>query len=175
MSVPTNANVKEDSVLAFLAKAQIWFSENWKWLAVIVLIGMIAFALISEKSRKEAIAEERAYWESAAKANTPEKREQFLKSNPETQAAKLLSLQLTRQYLDDGKFKEALTTISTFVEKNPKSPMLSIALMLKAYAHEELDENDKALSAYKEVEAVGDMMAVLSQQNIKRLEKSSSN
>lgn len=171
MSTPANANLKEDSFLTFLAKCQIWLSENWKWLLIMVLVA-IGSALISEKRRKDGLAQERTYWDSAAKASTVDQRQKFIKSNADSQAAKLLSLQLTRQLLDDGKYKDALTTVTNFISKNPDSPLVSIALMLQAYAYEELNENDKALESYKKVDAAGDLMSVLSQQFSKRLEKS---
>lgn len=171
MSAPANAKLNEDSFITFLAKCQIWLSENWKWLVILILVA-IGSALITEKRRKDGIAKERTYWDNAAKASTIEQRQKFIKSNSETQAAKLLSLQLTRQLLDEGKFKEALTTVTGFISKNPDSPMVSIALMLQAYAHEELNENDKALESYKKVDAAGDLMSVLSKQFSERLEKS---
>lgn len=170
MSTPTSANLKEDRVIVGLAKLQNWFSDNWKWVLILILVCM-GYAFITEKSRKDQIKEEQKYWEQAAKATTVDQRAKFIKANPDRQASKVLSLQLTRQYLDDGKFKQALDTISKFIEKNPNHAFMSIALTLKAYAHEELGETEQALKTYREVSAKGDMMSVLTEQYTERLQE----
>jgi predicted negative regulator of RcsB-dependent stress response len=170
MSTPASANLKEDRVIVGLAKLQNWFSDNWKWILILVLVCM-GYAFITEKSRKDQIKEEQKYWEQAAKATTIEQRAKFVNANSERQAAKVLSLQLTRQYLDEGNYKQALGTISKFIEKNPNHPFMSIALTLKAYAHEELGEVDQALQVYQEVSAKGDIMSVLSEQYSERLQE----
>lgn len=170
MSTPTSANLKEDRVIVGLAKLQNWLSENWKWVLILILVCM-GYAFITEKSRKDQIKEEQKYWEQAAKATTPEQRAKFIKANPDRQASKVLALQLTRQYLDDGKYKEALGAISSFIEKNPNHPFVSVAMTLKAYAHEELGENDLALKTYQEISSKGDLMSVLSERYANRLEE----
>ena len=172
MSTPASAGLNDDKIIVSLAKLQNWFAENWKWLVILILVA-VGSALISEKMRKDEIAEERSYWNKAAKATSIEQRANFIKNNPDRQASKILSLQLPRQYLDEGKFKEALSTITKFIDENSGHSFLSIALTLKAYAHEELGEKDLALKTYKEVSAMGDMMSVLSEQFLGRLEESS--
>jgi len=169
MTIPASSKVKEDSILAFLAKLQMWLNDNWKWMLIMVLVA-VGFALVKEKLNNDKIEGQQSLWNEAAKANTIDQRAKFIKGNPDAEATKLLSLQLTRQYLDEGKYQAALDMVSSFITKNPNHPFFSIALTLKAYAQEELNQKEEALKTYKEVEAQGGMMAFISKQSSERLE-----
>lgn len=136
-------SMKGDRLILALEHFQHWMSENYKLLIALFIV-MFAAALVTQNMKQGELEQERAYWDLAAKAETTEARQAFIAKNMASQAAKIVSLELAREFLDAGEYAKAETTLSTFLKEAPEHPQSALAHLLRAYSREEQGKKSEA-------------------------------
>lgn len=162
---------KEDWLLINLEKGQLWFEQNWKKLAVVIIV-LITSGLTYAYSIKQDEKEQKQLWNKAATLSSLDEKVAFLKTHPKAKAAKLLYLNCAREELDKKLFDQAKDHLSQFLSIYTEAdPLAGTAHLLRAYAYEELGENDQALKDYEKASTYEGYISLLGTQAITRLKE----
>jgi predicted negative regulator of RcsB-dependent stress response len=140
--------LKGDRLIEWLERIQHWISENYKFLIAMFIV-FLAVALGAQYVKDQKKAEEKSYWELAAKAEDKTARQKFLATYSDSAAAKLVSMELARTHLDDGEYAEAETVLTQFLSKSGDHSYAPLAHLLRAYAREDLGKTSEALTDYQ--------------------------
>ncbi|MBF0243732.1 MAG: hypothetical protein HQL31_00480 [Planctomycetes bacterium] len=137
-----------DRILESLERGEIWFSAyKWHFVVAIAVAFLVALFFHNQESRRREF--ERDLWGKRSSLTDIESRREFLNKYPLAQASVSLYLQLAKEELDSKHFDKALDETRRFIEFYPDHAFSGTAHLLRAYAHEELDEVKSALSAYR--------------------------
>ena len=150
MSQESKPALKGDGFIYQLECVQNWVSDNWKFLVVLFVVAFVA-AYSTQMIHQKSLDEQLTYWEFASKAKTPAEKEAFINQHPDSDAAGILGLQLTREQLDAAEFAKAESTASLFLANHAEHPQRNLALYLRGLAREELGKKSEALADVQKV------------------------
>lgn len=157
-----------DRIIEYIERGQHWVSENYKLLIGIFIVSIIA-VYVNESRANSAKERENQLWNQSSKLKTALEIEQFVDSNISSQAGAYMNLQLVRKHLDDGNYSKAITYAQKFIDNNPESSQLGIAILLKSYALEESGQIDQAKDGYKQAAEKSIFVAAIANKAVSRL------
>ena len=150
MSQETKPALRGEGILFQLERIQNWIVDHWKFLVLLLgvaFVGAYSTQIIHQKS----IDQQLATWELASKAKTTAEKETFVRQNLASNAAGIVSLELTRELLDAVDYAKAETIASLFLDNHAEHVHRPLAYYLRALAREELGKKSEALADIQKV------------------------
>lgn len=165
-----SSDPKGDVFLYYLERGQHWFEENWKKLAIVIIL-VIGGASIYAVQQSSNDGQQKSWWDAAGKLKTVDEKAAFIKNNGDAEATKILYLTLAKEELEKGLFQKAKDHMSQFIKKYPEDINLPTAFLLRGYAQEEMGNLKEAKADYKKSSTYKGSTAVMAKDAYERLEK----
>ena len=152
MSQETKPALAGEGIIFQLERIQNWIVDHWKFLVLLLAVAFVG-AFSTQMIQQKTIDQQIATWELASKAKTTAEKEAFVRQNLGSDAAGIVSLELTRELLDASEYAKAESTASLFLDNHATHLHRPLAYYLRALAREELGKKSEALADLQKVTA----------------------